>query len=85
MQANFWEPCLHAHKGCSETHHRAANIQRRAPKQVPQVEWMNIRFIPGVHMVVLSVKVGKMSCHEYKGYEWQCLITQSPTQQHSEP
>ena len=26
-----------------------------------------------------------MSCQEYKGYKWQCLTTQSPTQQHSEP
>ena len=24
-------------------------------------------------------------CQEYKGYKWQCLRTQSPTQQHSEP
>ena len=39
-------------------------------------------------MVVLSssilAKVSKMSCQEYKGYKWQCVTTQSPTQQHSE-
>ena len=40
-------------------------------------------------MVVLSssisAKVSKMSCHECKGYKWQCPTTQSPTQQHNEP
>ena len=39
-------------------------------------------------MVVLSssisAKVSKMSCHECKGYKWQCPTTQSPTQQHNE-
>ena len=53
------------------------------------VEWMNITFVPGVKMVVLSssisAKVSKMPCQGYKGYKWQCLTTQSPTQQHSEP
>ena len=53
------------------------------------VERMNITFVPRVNMVVLSgsisAKVSKMSCQEYKGYKWQCLTTQSPTQQHSEP
>ena len=43
---------------------------------------------PGVNMAVLSssisAKMSKMSCQEYKGYKWQCLTTQSPTQQHSE-
>ena len=67
-------------------HHRALNIQRRVPKQVERV---NVTFVPGVDMVVLSssisVKVSNMSCQEYKGYKWQCLTTQSPTQQHSEP
>ena len=33
-------------------------------------------------MVVLSssisAKVSKMSCHECKGYKWQCPTTQSP-------
>ena len=52
------------------------------------VERMNITFVPGVSMVVLSnsisAKMSKMSCQEYKGYKWQCLTTQSPTQQHSE-
>ena len=50
------------------------------------VERMNITC---VNMVVLSssisAKVSKMSCQEYTGYKWQCLTTQSPTQQHSEP
>ena len=40
-------------------------------------------------MVVLSssisAKVSKMSCHECKGYKWQCPTTQSPTQHHNEP
>ena len=27
--------CLHAHKRCGDMHHRALNIQRPAPKQVP--------------------------------------------------
>ena len=52
------------------------------------VERMNITFVPGGHMVVLpgsiSAKVSKMSCHEYKGYKWQCPTTQPPTQQHSD-
>ena len=43
----------------------------------------------GGNMVVLSssipAKVSKMSCHECKGYKWQCPTTQSPTQQHNEP
>ena len=51
------------------------------------VERMNITFLPGVKMAVLSssvsAKVSKMSCQEYKGYKWQCLTTQSPTQQHT--
>ena len=33
----------------------------------------------------ISAKVSKMSCQGYKGYKWQCLTTQSPTQQHSHP
>ena len=50
---------------------------------------MNITFAPRVNMVVLSIsilaKVSKIFCQEYKKYKWQCLTTQSPTQQHSEP
>mmetsp|Transcript_27332 Transcript_27332/g.45198 ORF Transcript_27332/g.45198 Transcript_27332/m.45198 type:complete len:81 (+) Transcript_27332:251-493(+) len=53
------------------------------------VERMNITLVPGGNMVVLSssisAKVSKMSCHECKGYKWQCPTTQSPTQQHNEP
>ena len=53
------------------------------------MERMNITFVQAVNMVVLSssisAKMNKMSCQEYKGYKWQCLTTQSPTQQHSEP
>ena len=52
------------------------------------MERMNTTFAPGVNMVVLSssisAKVSKMSCQDYKGYKWQRLTTQSPTQQHSE-
>ena len=52
------------------------------------MERMNITFVPGGNMVVLSssisAKVSKMSCHECKGYKWQCPTTQSPTQQHNE-
>ena len=43
------------------------------------MERMNITFVPGVNMVVLSssisAKVSKMSCQEYTGYKWQCLTT----------
>ena len=52
------------------------------------MERMNITFVPGVYMAVLSSsiseKVSKMSCEEYKGYKRQWLTTRSPTQQHSE-
>ena len=38
------------------------------------VERMNITFVPGGNMVVLSssnsAKVSKMSCHECKGCKW---------------
>ena len=48
------------------------------------VERMNITFVPGGNMAVLSrsisVKVSKMSCQEYKGYKWQCPTTQSPSE-----
>ena len=48
-------------------------------------ERMNITFVQGVNMVVLSrsisAKVSKTSCQEYKEYKWRCLTTQSPTQQ----
>ena len=50
---------------------------------------MKITFVRGVNIVVLSrsilAKVSKMPCQEYKGYKWQCLTTQSPIQQHTEP
>ena len=53
------------------------------------VERMNITLVPRGNMVVLSssisAKVSTMSCHECKGYKWQCPTTQSPTQQHNEP
>ena len=53
------------------------------------MERINITFVPGVNMVVLSssisAKVSKMSYQEYKGYKWHCITTQSPTQQPSEP
>ena len=72
-------------------HHRALNIQRlhtTCIKTVSPVERMNITFVPGVNMVVrsssISAKVSKISCQEAKGYKWQCLTTQSPTQPHSE-
>ena len=39
------------------------------------MERMNITFIPGGNMVVLSssisAKVSKMACQEYKEYKWQ--------------
>ena len=53
------------------------------------VERMNITLVPAGNMVVLSssisAKVSKMSCHECKGYKWQCPTTQSRTEQHNEP
>ena len=53
------------------------------------MERMKITFVPGGNMVVrsssISAKVSKTSCHECKGYKWQCPTTQSPTQQHNEP
>ena len=53
------------------------------------MERMTIIYVPGVNMVVLSssisATISKMSYQEYKGYNWQCLTTQSPTRQHSEP
>ena len=42
---------------------------------------MNITFVTGVNMVVvsssISAKVNKMSCQEYKGYKWQCHLYHS--------
>ena len=84
-----WQDCLaftliRDASPCSESPTTCAKIGSSTP-----VEWMNIAFVPGVNMAVLSssisAKVSKMSCQGYKGYKWQCLTTQSPTQQHSEP
>ena len=80
--------CLHAHKGCSDTHHHALNIQQPAREQVP-LERMNITLVPGVNMVVLSgsisEKVIQSVLPKYRGYKWQCLTTRRPSRQHSDP
>ena len=68
--------CLHAHK-------RYVSLCFEYPttcaKTGSPVERMNITFLPGVNMVVLSssvsAKVSKMSCQEYKGYKWSTLRT----------
>ena len=65
---------------------RSATIWASGRTRDPYFEILGA-FAPGVNMVVLSsyisAKVSKMSCQEW-GYKWQCLKTQSPTQQHSE-
>ena len=91
---------VHAHLQAHKLQHKTilpsrSYVMRRyaspttCAKTGSPVERMNITFVPGGNMVVLSssisAKVSKMSCHECKGYKWQCPTTQSPTQQHNEP
>ena len=70
-------------------HRDALEYPMTCAKTGSPVERINIIFVPGVNMVVLSspisAKLSKMSCQGYTGFKWQCFTTQSPTQQHSEP
>ena len=79
-----WQDCF-AFTLIRDMHHCA--YPTTCAKTGSPVERMNITFLPRLNMAVLSssvsAKVSKMSCQEYKGYRWQCLTTQSPTQQHT--
>ena len=94
MMRRYASPCSECPTTCAKTGSPVERMnitfvpamrQRKLGSHTPPC---HIIFVPGENMVVLSssisAKVSKMSCHECKGYKWQCPTTQSPTQQHNE-